>query len=609
MEQENKKITKIVISSEDELTDVVTGILESPNERIVLTFAEESDLLISPINLKVIQETSDDENKLLIAQIINNPTGIKNARSAGMATIETTTLPLEDDWKAEQEKKEERLSPKPATKDKKIDSIDSSSIETPKEEEIPIIIEGEDMGISIDNDLPTEKDVLPKKESRLEELKNSDYEQESDSNVNSPKKSNAKKVINASSKDKFRKEKRKLSPKTKKLLGLIGGSLLVIILLALFIYYKTAPYVRIRMYIEAREASIERVFTGDENIKEIDFEENKIPIKFEKAEKERSTTIKATGTAYRGEKAKGTIIISYWPPDGSEDCPGREPVILEAGHSVISGSNKAFTLEKSITFSCEQIAPQSVGIVASDIGDLFNLPAATSFSIQGFSGTVMKGIASQPTTGGTKEEYKVLSQVDVNNGVEELQKISFEDGERELKDKSGGTWEIISDSLKSEIVKDSIKTDKTVGSEAEEANLSLKSISTATFFMKDGFDEKLSELFTKEAEEKNLFETDKNFELTLSNDISQEISVVENSPTSPQIKLVAKASIKPKVEKQSVIDAIKGKKWEEGLQILNTFVFSDKKTEVVFDPKSFPEKLKYFPTKSGGIVIEFQEAI
>jgi len=146
MEQENKKITKIVISSEDELTDVVTGILESPNERIVLTFAEESDLLISPINLKVIQETSDDENKLLIAQIINNPTGIKNARSAGMATIETTTLPLEDDWKAEQEKKEERLSPKPANKDKKIDSIDSSSIETPNEEEIPIIIDGRGYG-------------------------------------------------------------------------------------------------------------------------------------------------------------------------------------------------------------------------------------------------------------------------------------------------------------------------------------------------------------------------------------------------------------------------------------------------------------------------------
>ena len=189
----------------------------------------------------------------------------------------------------------------------------------------------------------------------------------------------------------------------------------------------------------------------------------------------------------------------------------------------------------------------------------------------------------------------------------EIKKIAFEDGERELKDKSGGTWEIIPDSIKSEIVKDSIKTDIAVGSEADEANLSLKSISTATFFMKDGFDEKLSELFTKEAKEKNLFETDKNLELTLSDEITKEISVVENNPTSPKIKLVAKAQIKPKVEKQSIVDAIKGKKWEEGLQILNTFVFSDKKTEVVFEPKSFPEKLKYFPTKSGGIVIELQE--
>ncbi len=105
MEQESKKITKIVINSDDELTDVVAGILESPNDRIVLTFAEESDLLISPINLKVIQETADDENKLLIAQIINNSTGVKNASSAGLYTIETTTLPLESDWEEEIEEK------------------------------------------------------------------------------------------------------------------------------------------------------------------------------------------------------------------------------------------------------------------------------------------------------------------------------------------------------------------------------------------------------------------------------------------------------------------------------------------------------------------------
>ena len=49
----NKKITKIVVNRDDELTDIVSGVVGSENERIVLTFAEDSDLLISPINLKV----------------------------------------------------------------------------------------------------------------------------------------------------------------------------------------------------------------------------------------------------------------------------------------------------------------------------------------------------------------------------------------------------------------------------------------------------------------------------------------------------------------------------------------------------------------------------
>ena len=34
MEEESKKITKIVINTEDELTDIVTSILESPNEKL-----------------------------------------------------------------------------------------------------------------------------------------------------------------------------------------------------------------------------------------------------------------------------------------------------------------------------------------------------------------------------------------------------------------------------------------------------------------------------------------------------------------------------------------------------------------------------------------------
>ena len=36
----NKKITKIVVNKEDEITDVVSAIVSTVNQRIVLTFAE-----------------------------------------------------------------------------------------------------------------------------------------------------------------------------------------------------------------------------------------------------------------------------------------------------------------------------------------------------------------------------------------------------------------------------------------------------------------------------------------------------------------------------------------------------------------------------------------
>ena len=99
---DEKKVTKVVVSKEDELTDLVTSILESPNERIVFTFAEETDLLISPINLKVLLETADEREKLVIAQIIKNPTGLRNANLAGLLTIDTPSFPEEAMWEKEE---------------------------------------------------------------------------------------------------------------------------------------------------------------------------------------------------------------------------------------------------------------------------------------------------------------------------------------------------------------------------------------------------------------------------------------------------------------------------------------------------------------------------
>ena len=95
--EDNKITEKIVVEQSHELTDLVRAIHKSKAERIILTFTEHSDILISPINLKVLNETAEREGKLLIAQIIQNPTGVRNSFLAGLKVIETPSNPTEYD--------------------------------------------------------------------------------------------------------------------------------------------------------------------------------------------------------------------------------------------------------------------------------------------------------------------------------------------------------------------------------------------------------------------------------------------------------------------------------------------------------------------------------
>lgn len=85
---------KIIVEKDDELVEIIRKIHSAKNDRVVLTFTESSDILISPINLRVLQQESDEVVKSLVAQIIQNPAGISNAQEAG---IVVTDLPIEID--------------------------------------------------------------------------------------------------------------------------------------------------------------------------------------------------------------------------------------------------------------------------------------------------------------------------------------------------------------------------------------------------------------------------------------------------------------------------------------------------------------------------------
>jgi hypothetical protein len=616
---DEKKITKIVINKDDELTDIVSAILESQNERIVLTFAEETDLLISPINLKVLLETADEAEKMVVAQIIKNPTGLRNANLAGISTIDTPSFPAEDIWEKEEINRANRVNPpkkkilpeekkipqkeEPSEFQKRIDSAIEKS-KKKKDEARPSDTESDAILISLDEDLPLPKSddipiVIDPDLSRIDFSKKTKDPKE----LTPEKKIKERKKIKpdtskmlASTKAFFAKIP--IPTKFKKLAPLIGASVVILFLLVGFIYLNTALFVRVKIYVEAKEVSIEREFQGDENIKEIDFEALKIPVKTESVEKSRSTNIKATGQAFKGEKAKGSVNITYIKEGCDEEVPALN---LSAGHTLSTGG-KVYTLDSDTSVKCTTltVAP----ITAIEVGEEYNLASGQLFTFQGYSSNELLALNnSGAITGGSKEEYTVLSKTDVDNGVEDLKKIGIEEGENELRAMSE-KWTIIEDSVKSVVVTDSIKTDVAIGSEASETSLSIKTKSTASFYLKEGFDTGVEQLLTNEAKEKNLFETDKDWDLELDADIVKDITVIENNAQSIKIKLVATSAVKPKVNEEEIKNELKGKEWEEGYKYVKSLEFSEKESKAEFSPENFPEFLKRFPKRQGGITIE-----
>jgi hypothetical protein len=108
MEQNEKSYEKIIVSGQDEIVDVLKKIHAAKADRLILTFAEDTDLLVSPITFKVILKECDSIDKSAVAQIIQNNSGVANARIAGMVTTNLPTQVEEDLWDVAEEEMKQR---------------------------------------------------------------------------------------------------------------------------------------------------------------------------------------------------------------------------------------------------------------------------------------------------------------------------------------------------------------------------------------------------------------------------------------------------------------------------------------------------------------------
>jgi len=610
--EDNTITEKIVVEPSHELTDLVRAIHKSNAERIILTFTEHSDILISPINLKVLNETAEREGKLLITQIIQNPTGIRNSLLAGIKAIDSPSNPTADDWQEAAEmlekKKKEQLERKKNLKnisaikeseseafEEKVESViekaseEVKKTETPKESGMSQYVDRRGLKtsspfISIDQDIPKiEKDIITENiqsEPKKGRLKFFKFKLPFNQNRSIP--TAGKKKI----------------PKT---FLKVFIPLIALLIIGGILYNHFGTFVKVKIFVESKPVKIETVLSGDENVEEIDFENSKIPTKTEEKSKSLSNTITATGKAYKGEKAEGKIKI-YFSGVCMEET---QPITLEAGHTLtteIGGKTLSYKLKNGVTIVCPE---GEASIIAADIGGEYNTSVINnSFTIQGHTDVFGKNTTT--ISGGTEEEYTVLAQGDIDKGVEELSSTAIEEIKSELREVSGD-WVIIEDTILSAVDKTSIKTDKKVGEEATDVNLDLTVKGSATYYNKYNLKEKVKELLKKKAEEEKLFDSENDLDLELNEDIKTDISVVETKKNSIKIKIVASSTVKPKVNKDKIAQDLMGMGWKDGIEYLSSLQFAEKKPEAVFYPEKYPTFLKRFPDRKGGVLIEIKE--
>lgn len=620
-------IEKIIVSVDDELIDVLKAIKETPASRILLTFPEPSDILISPINLKVVLDTADELGLPLIGLIVQNPTGIRNAKDAGMTVTETSGSILDSFWeeaegnmkKRVNEKEESLKKRKPKAKEaveeevvaegamhpedvekalgeksefqKRVEeALDKSKAEISQKQKI---VEQDGVQIGIDQDVATggedQQSMIGKsfKSGPLPKRKWFKFPKISIPKVNVPK---AKAPSNAK--------------------GIILKIVLPIVFVlsgSLWAAYYLLPLVKINLYVESKPVSIEKTFTGNPTILAFDAEKLLVPVKKEELTQSSSGSTTATGTAYKGTKAQGILTFVYWTFQGT-----KTPITLPAGTKVTSSKGMSFTTNSEATIG-ELIGNvpklgseyKSIPVTAISVGEEYNLIKGDFFTVSGHASTEISAQNPEDLTGGVKTPYTILSKADVDKVTDSLKKTMFEAMTAEMNDKAIEGWAIVDKSIVKALDGD-VQTDVPIGAEADTVNITVKTKVTSLFYQKGQIENAITQMLIDKANEQKLFE-DTNSELSLAENIEKTIEITELKKENIKVSVKASSWIRPEISKEALTNEIKGKGWNEGIAIISSKEFSAQEPSVTFEPASFPAWLRYFPSRQGRIYITIED--
>lgn len=154
-----------------------------------------------------------------------------------------------------------------------------------------------------------------------------------------------------------------------------------------------------------------------------------------------NATVQATGSKDVGDKAKGTVTI-YNISSSSQTFP--------SGTEIIAPNGLKFTMDNSVNVASGSSDPTnpsagtaSISVTATDIGQQYNLPSGTKFSIANQDSSVLAAKNDTAFSGGTKKTITVVSQSDIDKVTTELTKNLGQKAQQDVQKNINGGMNIL----------------------------------------------------------------------------------------------------------------------------------------------------------------------
>ena len=355
--------------------------------------------------------------------------------------------------------------------------------------------------------------------------------------------------------------------------------ILVLLLGLLYVYlFSTKATVEVFVNPKQEEKTTSVTFSS---VSPTDVKNGVLAAKFVSVEEEGSVTLPTTGKKDIGNQAKGKVTIFN---------NGSSSVNFASGTKITSSNDLVFTLDNSVSiasasgdiFSGTKPGTSDVNVSAGEIGQEYNLPSGTKFTIGGNSSVAAKN--DNAFSGGTKKSITIVSENDLNKLLEALPKELEEKARNAIKTKveSGKT---ILNTFVDETV-ESKSFDKKENDQANQITLKGTVSFKAASYTNSDIESLAKSLFDSsnaKVESSNLEVTAKNIVVEKNNDVNADINI--------------KAKILPNVDSEALLKEIKGISLQKAKNIVSnlnqvTNVEISISPNIPFLPKNLPGNTK-----------------